>query len=248
MVDPGKLSIVAAALLLAALLPQESQAERETESGMKEGPQPLDGRKLTHKMNCKSCHIIESDGGTIGPPLDGIGKHRTLAEIERRLNKEQKAKAALPDYVSPQELMSHVRLPHVQAKAIAIYLYKLPETKLQWDVSGHNKGETDSIPPGAHFSQRNSDASSERGKELYFDHGCAACHSIGAGGGRIGPSLQGVGARRSRSFIESRITNGALLGPSRSGEYKRMGYRMPPSEVSKQEVNDITNYLLTIPK
>lgn len=245
----SRLSIAGAvaALLMAALLAQAMKAEKQPGSeGQKSSTAP-DGGKLTKEMNCRSCHIIESEGGTIGPPLDGIGKHRTLADIEQRLLKKQGTKTALPAYVTSKELMSHIRLPGAQAKAISSYLSSLPETKLQWDASRHKQDGADSIPPGAHFSPRASDTKSERGKQLYFDHGCAACHSIGAGGGQIGPSLQGVGARRSRNFIESRITNGALLGPSRSGEYKKMGYRMPPSEVSKKDVDGITSFLLTIP-
>ncbi len=247
--DLSRLSIAgaAAALLIASALPQEMQAQNKPGAeGQKSSTAP-DGGKLTKVMNCRSCHIIESEGGTIGPPLDGIGKHRALSDIEQRLLKQPETKTALPAYVTSKELMSHIRLPGAQAKAISIYLSNLPETKLQWDASRHKKDSADSIPAGAHFSPRASDAKSERGKQLYFDHGCAACHSIGAGGGQIGPSLQGVGARRSRNFIESRITNGALLGPSRSGEYKKMGYRMPPAEVSKKDVDDITSFLLTIP-
>lgn len=45
-----------------------------------------------------------------------------------------------------------------------------------------------------------------------------------------------------------RITTGALLGPDRSGEYKKMGYQMSPQTVSAEEATDITNFLLTLPE
>jgi len=45
------------------------------------------------------------------------------------------------------------------------------------------------------------------GKALVQKFSCATCHQIGEEGGRIGPSLDGVGGRRSREFIEARIAN-----------------------------------------
>lgn len=48
--------------------------------------------------------------------------------------------------------------------------------------------------------------------------------------------------------MKNASTTGALLGPDRSGEYKKMGYRMPPQTVSAKEATDITNFLLTLPE
>lgn len=208
-----------------------------------------DGRQLTKQMNCRSCHIIEGEGGFIGPPLDGIGHHRSPASLIDKLSKQKKAPSKQPDYFSAFEIMSHVRLPHLQSKAVSDYLIQLPETNVKWKMKDHqtSTSDSDSIPKGSHFEARKPDASSARGKQLYLDHGCAACHSIGNQGSVMGPSLNGVGARRSRNFIECRIANGALLGPDRKGEYKRMGYRMPPASVSKQELSDITDFLFTLP-
>ncbi len=206
------------------------------------------GRQLTKQMNCRSCHIIEGDGGLIGPPLDGIGKHRDTEFVIAKLSSQKKPSSKLPPYLTTFEIMSHVRLPHEQSKAIADYLVELPETNVKWDLKNHKTGSADSnsIPSGSHFEASKPDASSARGKKLYLDHGCAACHSINSQGGSIGPSLDGVAARRSRNFIESRITNGALLGANRKGEYKKMGYRMPPTVVSKKELSDITDFLFTL--
>lgn len=42
---------------------------------------------------------------------------------------------------------------------------------------------------------------------VLFKKNCQNCHSTGTTGGCLGPVLAGEGARRSRSFIESRISN-----------------------------------------
>lgn len=227
---------------------KRADQKSSTADSSEKGSAP-DGRLLTKQMNCRSCHIIEGEGGFIGPPLDGIGQHRDMEFLTGKLSKHKKSPSNPPAYLTAFEIMSHVRLPHTQSKVIADYLISLPETKLTWELKDHKKGAADSnsIPPGAHFEARKPDARSARGKQLYLDHGCAACHSINNQGGLIGPSLSGVGAARSRNFIEGRIANGALIGPDRKGEYKKMGYRMPPVPVSKKELSYITDFLLTLP-
>lgn len=208
------------------------------------------GRKLTASMNCKSCHIIEGDGGLIGPPLDGIGQYRTIDEIFRRLS-SGKGKSKLPPRFTVAELMTHVRLPQSQAQSIAIYLSNLPECTVKWDLKGHEPAPSDEIPPGFHFKPRQTDASSDQGKELYLTHGCAACHTIGSSGGRTGPNLEGVGARYSRTFIESRIASGAIYAAARKGKgmdrYAPSKFAMPPTEIPEKEVKLITDFLLTLP-
>lgn len=236
--------VLSALLFTTTATPDVFAKDNQTSGYQNSAP---DGRKITQELSCRSCHIIESEGGTIGPPLDGISKYISQAEIESRLSKAA-AKVKFPPFLTPKEIMSHARLPAPEAKAVSVYLSKLPNTESQWKISRHGGNVTDSVPQGVSFSPRKTDVSSEHGKQLYLDHGCAACHSIGETGGRVGPSLLGIGARRSRKFIESRITTGALLGPDRSGEYKKMGYRMPPQTVSAQEANDITNFLLTLPE
>lgn len=50
-----------------------------------------------------------------------------------------------------------------------------------------------------------------RGKSLFFRNACAACHRIGDAGGRIGPDLTHIGARRTtRDLVE------AIIAPSAS--------------------------------
>jgi cytochrome c2 len=227
-------ALLAVATLAAEAKPPVSRAIRTS------------GRKLTASMNCKSCHIIEGDGGLIGPPLDGIGQYRTEEQILRRLS-SGKGKSKLPSYFTVAELMTHVRLPQPQAQAIAIYLAKLPECTVKWDLEGHGAAAADEIPPGFHFKPRQSDVTSDKGKELYLTHGCAACHTIGSSGGRMGPNLEGVGARYSRNFIESRISSGAIYAAARKGKYSPNKFAMPPAEIPEKEVKQITDFLLTLP-
>ena len=50
-----------------------------------------------------------------------------------------------------------------------------------------------------------SSSESKKGQELYAAQTCASCHSIGDQGGRIGPPLDGVSARRSPEFLTNHL-------------------------------------------
>src|SRR3970282_1287309 len=54
----------------------------------------------------------------------------------------------------------------------------------------------------------------ERGRTLYRDKGCFACHSIGEGaGGVVGPALETVGTRLQSGYIWYHLKNPHALNP-----------------------------------
>lgn len=223
--------VIASFISLLSVLPS-SQANE---------PQP--GPEFVDRHGCKNCHMIGGQGAVLAPPLDGIKEHRDKEYIIRRLT-ETKAKGKKKAvYPVPQELMSHVRLSKVEAELVADYLLSLSGGDLE--VSGHGK-LADDAPPGSHFVPGKASASSARGLKLYKENGCIACHAVGPSGGRLGPNLAGVGARRSRKFITARIVGGALLLPKPGmGESKPA---MPPSKLSATQLEDLTNWLETLPE
>jgi len=58
-------------------------------------------------------------------------------------------------------------------------------------------------------------AGADRGRLVYASKGgCAACHAIGMGGGRLGPDLTTIGATRSREHLrESLLDAGRAVSP-----------------------------------
>lgn len=75
------------------------------------------------------------------------------------------------------------------------------------------------------------------GKSVVAKYSCATCHQIDGQGGRIGPSLDGVGSRRSKEFLSSNGFNPRELGRGVSVEYTMKGlttlkafavYQSPP--------------------
>ncbi len=72
-----------------------------------------------------------------------------------------------------------------------------------------------------------------RGATLFHERGCQYCHEIGGRGGRRGPDLSDVGARRTREELVLRIMNG--------------GVNMPPfaATLSPEDLDALVSFLAT---
>jgi ubiquinol-cytochrome c reductase cytochrome b subunit len=77
------------------------------------------------------------------------------------------------------------------------------------------------------------------GRQLVSAQGCTSCHVVGGQGGSVGPSLDGVAARRASAYIHSYIENPKSLNPTAA-----MPAFLPP--LTHEQVEDITQYLLTL--
>jgi len=205
------------------------------------------GAQILEKQGCLHCHYLRGDGGLIGPPFEGIRKYKSAEDIVNVLSK----KRPLPRYypkgiLDPREYMRHVKLDKSTAQEVANYLLSIPDEEAL-ELKGHDENDPDSIPKAFNFvPQKPSDASRE-GLALYKDMGCAACHSIAGTGGWRGPGLDGVGSRLSKNGIENRISNG-VTAFFQGKEYKPAEYSMPPSNLSQEQVKQITEFLMTLPR
>jgi ubiquinol-cytochrome c reductase cytochrome b subunit len=77
------------------------------------------------------------------------------------------------------------------------------------------------------------------GRELVDAQGCRSCHVIDGQGAAVGPSLDGVAARRTAAYIHSYIEDSRNLNPNAT-----MPAFLPP--LTHEQVEDITQYLLTL--
>ena len=83
---------------------------------------------------------------------------------------------------------------------------------------------------------------------MYNKSGCIACHATGDVGGWFGQRMDGIGARRDRAYIAAHITDAQAHFMELSGTAEQMSSKMPRFMFSKEEVEKITDYLMTIPK
>jgi mono/diheme cytochrome c family protein len=77
------------------------------------------------------------------------------------------------------------------------------------------------------------------GRQLVGAQGCISCHVINGQGGALGPSLDGIAARRGSAYIHSYIETPKGLNPNAT-----MPAFLPP--LTHEQVEDVTQYLLTL--
>lgn len=199
------------------------------------------GKKLFDKNGCTHCHSVQGDGGYVAPMLDGVGAYRRRKFLIERLS----GKAETKPFDSG--LMNHVKLDSTDARLITEYLLTLPEPQ-NLVVGGHPKVADHKRPAGFRFVPDKSSSSSEAGKAIYNQYACVACHEIAGHGGHLGPALDGVGARRSRDYIGARVMGGSIDIAEFPSETNRTVYKMPPFKLKSEEVNQLVDYLMTLPE
>ncbi len=201
------------------------------------------GKQLFQRNNCGSCHSIDGSGGCLAPSLDGIGARRNTTFILARITNSPAAIKRFERLYGP-ELMVHPRLTAQSAGRIAAYLMTLPEPKGGIRVLPHTRNDQAGINV-SQSGQKTADAA--KGKVLFYDHGCIACHSIGAVGGHLAPRLDAVSARRTRQFITERISNAKFVIETTTDEYQGRENVMPSANLNEEEVRSITDFLMSLP-
>jgi mono/diheme cytochrome c family protein len=98
---------------------------------------------------------------------------------------------------------------------------------------------------GASQASAQDDALMKRGKMLWTNRGCGACHGIGKK--NAGPDLAGVEQRRSKEWLSKWLKDTDVMLESDStakamlAEWK--GIRMPKQNLTDQDVDAILAYL-----
>lgn len=71
--------------------------------------------ELLNALGCKGCHRLNSEGGTLGPALDGVGKRLDKQKIRRKLID--------PKAMNPGSMMpSFAHIPEQDIDLLADYL------------------------------------------------------------------------------------------------------------------------------
>lgn len=146
-----------------------------------------------------------------------------------------------------QELMPHPRLPKSLSEPLVAYLMTLPLPKEGFKVGQHQQASDKLTPAEINKATRWRQASIVKGKRLFYERGCTACHSVYGTGGQFAPALDGIGKRRNRIQISTRINKAELLELGPSFEYAERGTVMPPCNLTEGEIEQITDFLITLP-
>jgi cbb3-type cytochrome oxidase cytochrome c subunit len=173
-------------------------------------PEELSGLTFFRSENCVACHAGSGKKST-GPDLTQMPEnHRNVAWMVKHFKE--------PGEVVPGSSMPPVNLRDSELNALSLFVLKLtPE----------NEEELLLAP-----------ADAVTGANIYRENHCSACHQLQGSGMKIGPSLDGVGDRRNRQWLEAHFKDPKSLSPNS---------KMPAYKFTPAQMDAICQYLLQMP-
>ncbi len=177
---------------------------------MQLSPEEMAGVAYFRQENCVSCHVVGEHGTAVGPDLTQTSIHKDAAWMIEHFKR--------PSAMRPGTSMPPIQLTDAQLNSLAAFLLKLNE---------RNATALDNAPEFA-----------TRGALVYQANRCGACHMVNGIGMRIGPPLNGLSKRESRSWVEDHFADPQKLMP---------GSIMPPYKLSPGDLESLTTYLFALP-
>jgi mono/diheme cytochrome c family protein len=149
--------------------------------------------RIVNDLNCLVCHMIKDKGGTFAPELTYEGS---------RVKKEWLVNfLRAPDMLRPLlKQMPKFNLTDEEIEVVADYMkLVLVDDEV---IAKEDLGEITSEDV-------------EKGRKIYNEKGCQACHQIGPEGGAVGPNLSVVGNRLTTDYIYMHLKDPQRWGASK---------------------------------
>ncbi len=178
---------------------------------MQLSPQELAGIGYFRQENCISCHAIGGEGGKVGPDLTSGPIHKDAAWMIQHFKR--------PAAMRPGTSMPAIQLSDTQLNALAAFLLKLND---------RNASALDNAPDFA-----------VEGALVYQANRCGTCHLVNGVGMKVGPPLNGLSKRETRSWVEEHFDDPQKMSP---------GSIMPPYKFGKKDLENLTSYLFALPE
>jgi ubiquinol-cytochrome c reductase cytochrome b subunit len=169
------------------------------------------GVSYFRQENCSSCHTLGEGGTKSGPDLTRVSQHRNAGWMLDHFRQ--------PAILRPGTSMPPVPLSTAQLNSLAAFLLK---------VNPRNAGALRQAPDFA-----------VRGASVYQDQHCGTCHSVNGAGGKLGPPMNGLARRRSRSWVEQHFADPRKFEPQSM---------MPPYKLPPSDMRNLTAYLFGLPE
>jgi ubiquinol-cytochrome c reductase cytochrome b subunit len=178
---------------------------------MQLSPQEMAGIGYFRRENCLTCHAVAGKGAKVGPDLTAKTIHKDAAWMIQHFKR--------PSAMRPGTSMPPIQLNDSQLNALAAFLIKLND---------RNASALDNAPEFA-----------VEGAILYQQNRCGACHVVNGVGVTVGPPLNGLSKRETKSWVEEHFLNPQKLSP---------GSIMPAYKLPKKDLENLTLYLFTLPE
>jgi mono/diheme cytochrome c family protein len=175
------------------------------------------GETLFAAKRCVSCHAVGGRGGLVGPELDAL----------KRANSPVLVAAAMWNHAPQMNeafAQTGIARPMLEGKELLDLIAYVVA------AGGSDRGQTQQVIPGT----------PARGRGLFTEKKCAACHAVGGKGPRIAPDLGRAGHHISLTEFAARMWNHA---PAMTAKMKELKIDVP--KLSGQEMADILAHLYT---
>lgn len=174
-------------------------------------PEEMAGIAYFRSENCISCHAVGGEGGKVGPDLTARTIHKDAAWMIQHFRR--------PSSIRPGTSMPPIQLSDSQLNALAAFLLKL---------NAQNAAALENAPDFA-----------VEGARVYQSNRCGVCHVVNGVGMKVGPVLNGVSKRETRSWVLDHFAAPQKLSP---------GSIMPPYKLPKADLENLTSYLFSLPE
>jgi len=178
---------------------------------MQLSPEEMAGVAYFRQENCVSCHAVGGEGGKVGPDLTAASIHKDAAWMIQHFKR--------PSAMRPGSSMPPIQLSNAQLNSLAAFLLKL---------NPNNATALDNAPDFA-----------TQGALVYQANHCGTCHQINGVGMKVGPPLNGLSKRQSRSWVEDHFADPQKLSP---------GSFMPAYKLAPKDLENLTTYLFALPE
>ncbi len=178
---------------------------------MQLSPQELAGVGYFRKENCASCHTVVEGKPAIGPDLANRPIRKSAAWMIAHFKR--------PAAMVPGTSMPAIQLSDSQLNALAAFLLKLTPRN------------ADALANAPDFAVE--------AAMLFQANNCGSCHMANGAGMTIGPPLNGLARRRTKTWVVQHFANPQALSP---------GSIMPPYRFSSQEMDHLVAYLFILPE
>jgi ubiquinol-cytochrome c reductase cytochrome b subunit len=173
-------------------------------------PEEMAGVAYFRQEHCEACHSTGEGGSKVGPDLTQASIHKDAAWMIQHFKR--------PSAIRPGTAMPPIQLSDAQLNSLAAFLLKL------------NPNNATALGNAPEFATE--------GALVYKAKQCGACHLVNGVGMKLGPPLNGLAQRRSRSWVVEHFANPQELSP---------GSIMPPYKLTPKELDDLTTYLFALP-
>ena len=174
--------------------------------------------EIYDRYKCSACHRFNGYGGDLAPDLSYEGSRAQRPWLISFLKNPQTLRPTLVLRMPQFNMTDH------EAAVIADYLGM---------VMQHPQ-----VNPARVDAKKFTPQMAELGKQLYqVKYQCQSCHTIGAGGGYVGPNLNNAGNWLTPAWIEAWLGNPQTIVP---------GAIEPHRVFTEDEIQALTAYLMTL--